>query len=87
MFIHNGKLFLQVDRVAMGNPLGPTLANWFLGMIEKKLFDQHLSFYASFYVRYMDNVFAIFDSSTEVQLFLDVLNKQHPKLRFTCEEA
>ena len=22
--------------LVMGNPLGPTLANWFLGMIEKK---------------------------------------------------
>ena len=61
----------------MDNPLGPTLANWFLGLIEKKIFDQHLLFYPSFYVRYVDNVFAIFDSSTEVQLFLDVLNKQH----------
>ena len=38
MFIHNGKLFSQIDGVAMGNPLGPTLANWFLGMIEKKKF-------------------------------------------------
>ena len=44
----------------MGNPLGPTLANWFLGMIEKKIFDQHLSFFPSFYVRYVDDVFAIF---------------------------
>ena len=54
----------------MGNPLGPTLANWFLGMIEKKIFDQHVSFYPSFYyVRYVDDVFGIFDSSTEIQLF------------------
>ena len=56
-------------------------------MIERKIFDQHLSFYPSFYAHYVDDVFAIFDSSTEVQLFLNVLNKQHPNLRFTCEEA
>ena len=87
MFIHSGKLFSQIDVVDMGNPLGPTSANWFLGMIEKKNFDQHLSFYPSFYVPYVDDVFAIFDSSTEVRLFLDVLYKQHPNLRFTCEEA
>ena len=48
MFIQNGKLFSQIDAVAMGNPLGPRLANWFLGMIEKKIFDQHLSFYPSY---------------------------------------
>ena len=87
MFIHNGKLFSQIDGVAMDNPLGPMLANWFLGMIEKKIFDQHLSFYPSFYVRYVDDVFAVFNSPTGVQLFLDVLNNQHPNLRFACEEA
>ena len=53
MFIHNGKLFLQIVRVAMGNPLGSRLANWFLGMIEKKIFDQHLSFYPSGVMRTM----------------------------------
>ena len=82
MFIHNGKLFSQIDGV-MGNPLGPTLANWFLGMIEKKIFDKHLSFFPSFYVRYVDDVFAIFNSATEVQMFLEVLNNQHPNLQFT----
>ena len=87
MFIHNGKLFFQIDGVAMGNPLGLTLANWFLGMIEKKIFDQHLSFYPSFYLRYVEDVFAIFNSSTEVQLFLNMPNNQHPNLRFTSEEA
>ena len=87
MFIHNGKLFSQIDGVVMGNPLGPTLAKWFLGTIEKKIFEKHFLFYPSFYGRYVDDVFAIFDSSTEVQLFLDVLNKQHPNLAFTCEEA
>ena len=71
----------------MGNPLGPTLSNWFLGIIEKKIFDQHLSFYPSFYVRYVDDVFAIFNFSTKVQLFLNVLNNQNPNLRFTCEEV
>ena len=87
MFIHNGKLFSQIDGVAMGSPLGPTFANWFLGMIEKKIFDQHLSFHPPFCVRYVDDMFAIFDFSTEVQMFLEVLNNQHPNLRFTCEEA
>ena len=29
-FIFNGKLYKKIDRVAMGFPLGPTLANAFL---------------------------------------------------------
>ena len=32
-------------------------------------------------------MFAIFNSSTKVQLFLNVLNNQNPNLRFTCEEV
>ena len=58
MFIHNGKLFSQFDEVVMGNPLDPTFADWFLGMIKKKILVQHLSFYSSFYVRFVDDVFA-----------------------------
>ena len=56
-------------------------------MIEKEIFDQQLLFYPLFYVHNVDNVFALFNFSTEVQLFLNVLNNQHLNLRFTCEEA
>ena len=38
MFLYNGKLYKQVDGVAMGSPLGPTLANQYMGTIEKKTF-------------------------------------------------
>ena len=34
-FIFNGKLYKQVDGVAMSSPLGPTLANAFLAHFEK----------------------------------------------------
>ena len=46
----------------MGNPLGPALANCFLGMIEKEILNQNLSFYSSFYVGYVGDIFAIFSS-------------------------
>ena len=36
MFIYYGKLLSQVDGLAMGNPVHPTLVDWFLGMTEKK---------------------------------------------------
>ena len=71
----------------MSNSLGPTLASWFLGMIEKEIFCQHFSFYPSFYVRYLDDVLTIFNSSTNVRLFLNVLNNHYLNLRFTREEA
>ena len=33
-FLYNKKVYTQVDGVQMGSPLGPTLANWFLGDIK-----------------------------------------------------
>ena len=37
MFLYRDKLYRQVDGVAMGSPLGPSLANFFLGYIEDTL--------------------------------------------------
>ena len=39
-FIFNGLLYKQVDSVAMGSPLGPSLANAFLSYYEKNLVKQ-----------------------------------------------
>ena len=41
MFLYNGRLFKQVDSVAMGSQLGPSLANFFLGYLkETRFFDK-----------------------------------------------
>ena len=39
IFMHNGKFYKQLDGISMGSPLGPTLASFFLGSLEKKIFD------------------------------------------------
>ena len=39
-FIFNSLLYKQIDDVAMGSPLGPSLANAFLSYHEKKLVKQ-----------------------------------------------
>ena len=85
-FIHNGTLFSHIGSVATGNPLGPMLADLFLGMIEKKIFKQNLISCPSLYVRNVDNVFAVFNSKADVHS-LTVLDNQNFNLRFTCEEA
>ena len=33
------KLYLQIEGVAMGSPLGPTFANFYMGNLEKKVFE------------------------------------------------
>ena len=82
-FLFNNDVYKQKDGVAMGSPLGPILANIFVGFYEEKLF-------ASFpkpptYFRYVDDTFVIFDNSSQHELFLHQLNSMHPSLQFTTE--
>ena len=59
MFLNNGELFKQIDGVAMGSPLGPTLVNFFVANLENKLLYNRNGFYSKIYLRYVDDVFAI----------------------------
>ena len=54
MFLYRDKLYMQIDGVAMGSPLGPTLANFFLAHIESKIFAEHKNYYSKLYCRYVD---------------------------------
>ena len=84
-FMYNKAVYTQIDGVQMGSPLGPTLANWFMGDIERNIFGNKKDFYPKLYTRYVDNVFAIFKSSEDATKFLEVLNSQHENLQFTVE--
>ena len=39
------------------------------------------------YLRYVDNVFAIFDDNLSIKKFLNLLNKQHSNMQFTMEKS
>ena len=86
-FLHNGKLYVQVDGVSMGSPLGPTLANFFLGHLEKeRIFNEPKEeLYPRLYLRYVDDVFAVFSAGMDPMLFLTFLNNLHSSLKFTVE--
>ena len=92
MFLYNNKLYKQVDGVAMGSPLGPSLANFFLGHLEDKFFfnsDECVwgNINPKLYIRYVDDVFAVFDNKTPFNNFLEHLNSQHRNIKFTVEEG
>ena len=57
MFLYKSKLYQLIDAVAMGSPLGPTLANLFLATVETKLLAQNLDYSPKLYVRYVDDIF------------------------------
>ena len=85
LFSYNGKLYRQIDGVTMGNPLGPTLANFFLAHIENQIFSKTDPSHPKLYLRYVDDIFVVFPSETDFMKFLNILNSQHKNLQFTYE--
>ena len=87
IFMHNGKFYKQLDETSMGSPLGPTLANFFLGRLEKKIFDDETIDLPTLYLRYIDDVNAVFENESTCKKFLKVLNSKHENVRFTMEKS
>ena len=83
-FSFNDEMYKQTDGVAMGSPLGPILANIFVGFQESKLFSKVKP--PTMYCRYVDDCFAIFDNQTDCDSFYKSLNNSHPSLQYTCEK-
>ena len=82
-FSFEGKMFKQIDGVAMGSPLGPILANIFVGFLEKRIPKENMPL---LYDRFVDDTFSIFNNQSEVDPFLVTLNSLHPNLKFTVEK-
>ena len=59
-----GKMYIQVDGVSMGSPLGPTFANFFMAEVENRtLAGIPSASKPSFYGRYIDDIFTICEES------------------------
>ena len=67
----------------MGSPLGPALANIFVGYYERKIPDCD---FPAMYFRFVDDVFSYFVNQGRSVDFFKRLNDLHPALRFTREE-
>ena len=83
-FSFNNKMHRQIDDVAMGLPLGPSLANIFVEYSEALLFKRVNK--PLLYYRYVDDTFAVFNDEDECNEFFSHLNSLHPSLRFTFEK-
>ena len=85
-FMFNGRLFHQIDGVAMGSPLRPLFANIFMSFHEKTWLSNCPSLFKPLlYRRYVDDCFLLFRSLDHIPLFLNYLNSQHPNISFTSE--
>ena len=77
-------MYKQLDGVGMGSPLGPALANSFVGCHESRLFDYTIK--PGVYLRYVDDTFVIISSELDWDCCHEKLNLLHPALKFTVEK-
>ena len=87
IFLYKDHVYRQRDGVAMGSPLAPLLANWFVARIENNILQQDLPYKPILYRRYVDDIFALFRTTAERDLFYNHLNHAHPNLAFTMENT
>ena len=86
IILFDNKYYGQIDGVAMGFPLGPTLANIFLCYHESNwLKDCLKDFKPVYYKRYVDDIFVLFNKQEHGQFFLEYMNKKHKNMKFSME--
>ena len=85
-FVFDGKVYTQIDGVAMGNSLGPILADIYMAHLKETAFLKDvLDFSPVFYRRYLDDTFCLFKERSHVQRFLDFINKVDESIQFDVE--
>ena len=70
----SGQLFDQIDGVAMGSPLGPSLANIFMSHLEKRyLANCPSEFKPVLYRRFVDDTYCLFRDRDHITMFLEYI--------------
>ena len=86
-FMFNDIFYKQKDGVAIGSPLGPTMANVFLSFYEMKWLEQCPNELKSvFHRRYADDIFVLYESAEHLSKFHAYLNTCHPNMSFLFEQ-
>ena len=79
---HKNQLYVQEDGIAMGSPLGVLFANFYMGVVEERVFSEHNP--PSKYARYIDDTFVITKDLGELQELIRRF-KENSRLNFTHE--
>ena len=64
---------IKLMGVSMGSPLGPVLANLFMGYHEKKWLQEFNKGKVLMYKRYVDDIFCMFGNEKDAEIFLNSL--------------
>ena len=85
-FLFNGNVYKQIDGVALRSSLGPLLANIYMAHLEEHhFFNTAVNISSSFYHRYVDDTFFLFENKNHVQRFLDYINSVDDSIQFDVE--
>ena len=80
-FTYGGKIYIQIDRVAMGSPLGPLSANIFMISLDEAILPS-IKKHVARCKRYVDDTHAYIDPS-KIGFVLEKLNRYHPNIQYT----
>ena len=83
-FQFNNQTYIQTNGVSMGSPLGPTYADFYMEHLENDLLLNANNYNPCLYLRYVDDIFAIFDSKNNIKEFISNL-ESHSVLKFDVE--
>jgi hypothetical protein len=83
-FKFNDTLYYQLDGVAMGSPLGPILADIFMGKLETGPLKPVIA-ELPFYRRYVDDIFLLQPLNEEFDILFAMFNSAHSSIEFTSE--
>jgi hypothetical protein len=72
----NNNIYLQIMGTAMGTPVAPTFAQIYLFALEEKI-----NIPRTIYLRYIDDLFAIFNNDNDANQFLNQFNASCPTIQ------
>lgn len=85
-FSYKGFFFEQVEGVAMGFPLSPVIANFFMEFFEQRALEQS-PLKPLLYHRYVDDTLLIWNyGQAALEDFIDILNNNYESIKFTVEQ-
>ena len=85
-FIFHNQYYRQISGLPMGSSLSPVMSNIYMEHFEQELIkDVPCDLRPSLWMRYVDDIFVIFEDMSKFEPFLDHLNRIRPSIQFTYE--
>ena len=95
-FTFNDQMYHQLTGTAMGGNFAPPYAILTIGYLEETSLYLEIPKYfpiedseiiRNTYKRFMDDGFIIWNTHLDIQIFLDILNRMHPSIKYTIESS